>query len=228
MLEIYRHVFSRGALLAAKNWPVLGSLFAYSLLLALAGMFGSRLGFAGGILISVVTAACLGSFLYLVEMMVRSSRVSWEDFARSFSPYLWDIVGVNFILWVFWQIATPLLLQIPQGTLIALCLNLTILVFFNAVPELIYLGHHSLLSLLAESYRFVSENWIEWFPPNLFFGVCLLSLWQLPASNAVTLVLQAGAIALFVYFAMVVRGLLFIELSGSTRRGRAFRHKMDS
>jgi hypothetical protein len=31
---------------------------------------------------------------------------------------------------------------------------------------------------------------------------------------------------LFVYFAMVVRGFLFIELDGSNRRARIFRHKM--
>jgi hypothetical protein len=32
--------------------------------------------------------------------------------------------------------------------------------------------------------------------------------------------------SLFFYFTMVVRGLLFIELDGSTRRSRIFRHKM--
>ena len=34
-----------------------------------------------------------------------------------------------------------------------------------------------------------------------------------------------AVIALFVYFAMVVRGLLYIELAGTSRRGRAFRHR---
>jgi hypothetical protein len=120
----------------------------------------------------------------------------------------------------------PLLLQAPQGAVIALCLNILILVLFNAVPELIYLGHHSLLSLLSESYRFVAENWIEWFPPNIAFIVVLAAMWSLPASGTVAALAQMAVTALFVYFAMVMRGLLFIELSGSTRRARAFRHRM--
>jgi len=37
---------------------------------------------------------------------------------------------------------------------------------------------------------------------------------------------KLAAIALLVYYTMVVRGLLFLELHGSTRRSRAFRHRM--
>jgi hypothetical protein len=37
--------------------------------------------------------------------------------------------------------------------------------------------------------------------------------------------LKWALVALFVYFMMVLRGLLFEELSGSTRRGRAFRYR---
>ena len=39
--------------------------------------------------------------------------------------------------------------------------------------------------------------------------------------------LQTALVALLVYFAMVVRGLLFLELHGTSRRGRAFRQRME-
>jgi hypothetical protein len=225
-LALYRRTLARAAPLALQNWPVLGSVFVYGAVLTLAARFAVVLGLAGGFLISLVTAACFGSFLYLVEMMVQTSRVTWEDFRRSFGMYLWDVVGVSFTLWLFWQIAMPLLLQMPQGAVIAVFVNILILVLFNAVPELIYLGHHSLLSLLSESYRFVADNWIEWFPPNVVFLLVLVTLWSLPVAGVVAALAQTAAAALFVYFAMVMRGLLFIELSGSTRRARAFRHRM--
>lgn len=225
-LALYRRTLVRAARLALQNWPVLASVFAYGALLAVAGRFAVLLGLAGGFLMSLVTAACLGSFLYLVEMMVQTSRVTWQDFGRSFGMYLWDIVGVSFVLWLFWQIVMPLLLQVPQGTVVALCLNILILVLFNAVPELIYLGHHSLLALLSESYRFVGENWIEWFPPNLLFILAFGAIWAVPANGPLPMLGQYAAASLFIYFAMVMRGLLFIELSGSTRRARAFRHRM--
>jgi hypothetical protein len=182
-------------------------------------------GFLGGFLIALVYAACVGSFLYLVEMMVRTSRVTLADFRRSFGMYLWDVIAVNFVLWILTTLSELALGNLPQGALILLCLRVLILVFFNAVPELIYLGHNTAVTLLAESYRFISENWLEWFPPNLVLTVGLALLWQIPLGGRLGQILLIAASALFLYFAMVVRGLLFLELSGSTRRGRLFRHK---
>jgi hypothetical protein len=224
-LQIYRRATSRAATLALRNWPVLGSVFAYSAIVAAAAYFSVMLGILGGFLFSLVSAACLGSFLYLVEMMVRTSKVSWEDFGRSFSAYLWDVIGVMFILWIFQLVAVPVLLQLQQGGVILLCIYIAMLVFFNAVPELIYLGHHRAMELLAESYRFVADNWIEWFPPNIMLMLGFYSIWQFSPSSTMVALLQTAAVALFGYFAMVLRGLLFIELAGSSRRGRAFRYR---
>lgn len=227
-LDIYRRAFARGAVLAVRNWPVLGSVFAYFALLAVGERVAMFLGLAGGFLLSLVWAACVGSFLYMVEMIVRTSRVSWDDFRRSFGAYLWDVVGVNFALWIFWQLVMPLLSQVPQGQVIVLCIVLLIVVLFNAVPELIYLGHYSLLQLFSRSYQFIGSNWIEWFPPNLLLLLMggFLVILLVPAQGVIGRVAQAAAAAPFLYFAMIVRGLLFIELDGSTRRSRIFRHKM--
>jgi hypothetical protein len=224
--DMYRRAFARGAVLSVRNWPVLGTVFAYAAVLGVGAYFAMFLGIAGGFVMSLLTAACLGSFLYLVEMIVRTNRVNWEDFRRSFGMYLWDVIAVNFALWIFWQVAMPLFRQMPQGRVVVLCVELLILVFFNAVPELIYLGHYSLLQLLSRSYEFIANNWIEWFPPNLVLLVVLAALWLPGAAGTGQRVTQLAISALFLYFAMVVRGLLFIELDGSTRRSRIFRHKM--
>lgn len=224
-LQIYRRATSRAATLALRNWPVLGSVFAYMAITWASMTFAMLLGPLGPFLMGFVSAALTGSFLYLVEMMVRTSKVTWEDFARSFSAYLWDVIGVMFVLWIFEFFAAPILLQSPQGGLILLCIHIAMLVFFNAVPELIYLGHYRAIELLAESYRFVADNWIEWFPPNVVLMVAFFAISQLRPSNTVTALLQTAVLALFGYFAMVLRGLLFIELAGSSRRGRAFRYR---
>ena len=223
-LEMYRRVFMRAATLALSNWPVLGSVFAYGAIVTVTSYVAVFLGIAAGFLMGFVIAACVGSFLYLVEMMVRTNRVSWEDFRRSFGAYVWDVIGVLFVLWM-WQLASQMLLQTPQAFVVVMCINILILVLFNAVPELIYLGHHSLMALLSESYRFVAENWIEWFPPNILAMVALAFLWQLPASNVGTSIIQIAVVSLFVYFVMVLRGLLFLELAATSRRARLFRHR---
>ena len=225
-LDMYRRAFSRGAMLVVKNWPVLFSLFVYQAVLFFGARAAVYLGIVGGFLMSLVLAACLGSLLYLVEMMVRTGRVSWEDFGRSFGVYLWDFVAVLFAFWVLSQVATLVLAQLPQGHVIILCIVLVSFVLFNAVPELIYLGHYNLAALLARSYEFVANNWIEWFPPNLLLAVTLGALWLYPTETPAGWIVQRVLGSLFFYFTMVVRGLLFIELDGSTRRSRIFRHKM--
>ncbi len=223
-LAMYRRAFHRAGALTLRNWPVAGTTFAYALALAAAAIVASGLGLVGGFLMSLVWAACVSSFLYLVEMMLRTGSVAWADFRRSFGVYLWDVVGVTFILWVVFAVATPALRTLPQGPGIILGLNLVIVVLFNAVPELIYLGHHSALELLTESYRFIADNWIEWFPATIAMAVPLLVLAEVPLPDLLIFV-RPALLALWVYFMMVARGLLFLELHGSTRRARDFRHR---
>lgn len=226
--DLYKQVFSRAAVLAAKNWPVIGSLFAYGIVVFVARLllmsFPLPLGYAGGLLMTLVNAACLSSFLYLVEMIVRTSKVSWGDFGRSFGVYLGDVVGVMFLFWIFSMFVMPVLAASPRGDLIAAAITLAIFVFFNAVPELIYLGHHSSLALLGESYNFIAANWIEWFPATLLVGAFAFWVSQLPL-DSVAGYLQTAALGLILYFGMIVRGLLFNELAGSSRRARAFRYR---
>src|SRR5437868_7937276 len=208
-----------------RNWAVLGSLFVYAVVMSAATALAAALGILGGFLLSLVWAACVGSFLYLVEMIVRTGRVTLEDFRRSAGVYLWDVVGVTFVLWIVFRLLAPALGTFPQGPMLLLGLYLIVLVFFNAVPELIYLGRSSSLELLGESYAFIGENWIEWFPVTFALGALVLGLAALPVPPLVEWP-KLALVALLVYYTMVVRGLLFLELHGSTRRSRAFRHRM--
>jgi hypothetical protein len=225
-LKLYRKAFVRAGSLALKNWPVLGSVFAYSAIMSVAGTFAMLLGIVGGFLLGLVWAACVGSFLYLVEMMVRTSKVTLEDFRRSFSAYLWDVVGIMFVFWVFFTVATPAIAQLPRGFLILLFVQIAGFVVFNAVPELIYLGHYSSLALLRESYAFIAANWIEWFPANVIAAGILYAIASVPLVG-IAAYLQTGVLGLVVYFTMVLRGLLFIELHDSTHRSRAFKYRME-
>ena len=222
--QMYRKVFPRAAALAVKNWPVLGTLFGYLVILSVAATLARFMGFAGGLVVSLVWAACAGSFLYLVEMIVRTSRVSLDDVRRSFGAYLWDVVGVSFVFWVFFTLVTPAILQLPNGGLILLCIDIAIFVLCNAVPELIYLGHHSALALLTESYGFIAANWLEWFPANVVAAGILYAVSSLPSDGLIGIV-QHALTALLVYFAMVMRGLLFLELYGTTHRSRRFKYR---
>jgi len=223
--ELYGRALRRAGELTLRNWPVAGSIFLYALVMRAALPVASALGILGGFLLSLVWAACVGSFLYLVEMMVRSGRVSLDDVRRSAGAYVWDVVGVMFVVWIVFRLLAPALATIPQGPMLLLGLQLVVLVFFNAVPELIYVGRCSSLELLGESYAFIGDNWIEWFPITCALGVLVIIVALIPVAPLFEWPRDV-VVALLVYFAMVVRGLLFLELHGSTRRSLAFRHRM--
>jgi hypothetical protein len=77
-----------------------------------------------------------------------------------------------------------------------------------------------------ESYRFIGENWIEWFPAVLILAAFLVGVREVAlmvAPPAFAALVAQLVISLVLYFAMIVRGLLFQELSTSNRRARAFR-----
>ena len=224
-LAMYRTVLGRAAERMRANWYVFASLFVYAVVMRVAVELAVFLGFLGGFLVSLASAACMGSFLYLVEMVVRTGRVSRDDFLRGWGVYLLDVVGVAFVLWIFWALARPALSTLPQGPALLLGIELVLLVILNAVPELIYLGRCSSLELLAQSASFIGDNWIEWFPMTVALALLVYAVGSLPVEGLLVW-LQSAVVALLVYFAMVARGLLFLELHGSSRRGRAFRHRM--
>ena len=223
-MRLYGSVTRRAARVAVTNWPVGLSVFVYLAAMSITLPFAMMLGLLGGFIVGLVWAACIASFLFLVERLVRHGRVTLGELPASFTPYLSDVIGVMFVLWMARMLLSMALMTNPQGLLITLVAQLFIFVFFNAVPELIYLGHHSSLELLGESYQFIADNWIEWFPPTLLAGAILVVLMEMPLAGAAVLVKWA-LVGLFVYFVMVLRGFLFEELQGSTRRSRAFRYR---
>lgn len=223
-LALYRSVVARAGTLVRDNWPVAATMFGYVFVLAVTLPIAIGLGALGGFLLQMVRAACLASLLYLVERIVRVGTVKLEDVPQSFAPYFWDVVGVLFVLWLFETLLLPLLLTLPSGTVWVACMELAAFVLLNAVPELIYLGHHSSLELLGESVRFIGENWIEWFPLTVLLGVGFALILSAPIpEGAIGGLLRSSALALFIYFALVTRGLLFLQLHGSSRRSRQFR-----
>jgi hypothetical protein len=222
--ELYRRVFGRAASLCLRNWAVAGTIFAYLGLIGLASALLAPLGWVGGLLVTLVRSACLGSFLYLVGEIVQGSRLTLEDFPRSFGAHFGEVLAVLFVVWVGETVLRAAASSSPQGISILLAVEIVALVVFNAVPELLYLGRQSALQLFGESYSFVAENWVEWFPPNLLL---LAGLWLLlsPGLAAPSAVAHLALLSLYLYFAMLVRGLLFQELYGTTRRSRAFRRR---
>jgi hypothetical protein len=221
---LYRRAFQRGAVLAVRNWPVGLVVVLYGALLGVVRLVAIPLGLAGGFLVYLATVACASSWLSLVAEVIRSGRIRLQDVPAGFAAYLGDLLTAGFLIWGLFFIGSLLL----AGSLfLQIVLGLAVLVFLNALPELIYLGRYAGAELLVESYRFIGENWIEWFPANVVLIACVTLARNYLPTGPYGLVVE-GATGIALYFAMIVRGLLFLELASSSRRGREFRRRAAS
>jgi hypothetical protein len=233
-LWIYATALMRAFDCVRKNLVVSLAPLAYSLVLSAAAMIALPLGILGGFLLGLVSQACISSGLYLVKNMIDSGKTDFNDFARGFTVYLWDLITISFILWIPMRLAGMALATIPNGPLIYFCIQIALYILLNPVPELIYQSRTSGLELLGASYNFIVENWIEWLIPNILLaigGYALLRLFEsllfgLPAF--IQLFLYSFGLGLFLTYMMTFRGFLFADLHGTTRRSRIYRYKARS
>jgi len=228
---IYQISFSRTGERLAGNWAIIFAPLAYGVILAVAAVIFSFLGFLGRMIVTAVAAACASSGLYLIENIVRGSKVVPNDFVKGFSVYLWEILGIAFILWLPMTLLSRVAYSVPQGPLVILIVQVLLYVVLNAVPELIYQSRVSGLALLSASYEFIVENWLEWLLPNLLIVAAgyLAKVWLMALVVYLPFYLWSFlipfAFGLFLIFLMIFRGFLFAELSGTTRRSRLYRYR---
>jgi hypothetical protein len=183
-------------------------------------------GFLGGLLVTLVTAALFSCYLYFLRDLVRGGRVTFSaaELRASLGAYLWAVVNVFFVLWIASFALQLVVGASPNGTAVVLALWIVASVAFNAVPEVIYLrGTHGGMETIAGSWDFLKQQWIPWFAANLplllFLGLVSLSAQTLPFVGEIV----AGAL---LHIVSVFRGYLFIALDGSSHRRRMFQQRM--
>lgn len=231
-LWIYGMAFRRSVELASINWRAAFAPLAYGVILSLSVLLFARLGIVGGIAMALTADACISSGLYLIENILNTRKASFHDFTRGFGVYLWKVVGIFFILWIPMMIARSVLIPLPNGWLFLVFIQFTLYIILNAVPELIYQSRTSGLELLAASCHFIAENWIEWLTPNFAIAAGGYLLWHvldlivLGLPSLLQSFIVASGLGLFLTYFMILRGILFAELNGSTPRSRVYRYKI--
>jgi hypothetical protein len=253
LIGLFVEVAGTAAKRAANGWPAALAVLLYAVVMLAAGMLLGPLKTVGGFIIGIIEAACISNYLHLLSVVVGGTKLGWVDLKAGFFALLWDVIGVLFVLWVA-SFGVDLLQQAAgdHGEAITAGYGLLVAIFLNPVPELIYQRRSAgrTTDLLLASARFVQEHWIEWFLPNLLFGIALLALvvgihgldaktlmvtlpglftlqgaYRLaPALLAVPgAVWVAPLVLALCHYAMVFRGVLFKEIQGGGWRARAFR-----
>jgi hypothetical protein len=215
-----------------KNWVVSLAPWAYAGLLSIVALMVAPLGMIGGLVLGLATQACISSGLYLVKNIVEGRRADFKDFINGFTVYLWELLGIAFVVWIPMRVLAMALASTPNGGLIFGLIQVALYILLNPVPELIYQTRSSGIGVISDSYYFVVENWLEWLLPNIVLTIA--GYWILNFLRAISIglpsVMQIFIVAvgmgLCLSYFMIFRGFLFAELHGSTRRSRAYRYKM--
>ncbi|HBM81158.1 MAG: hypothetical protein QME45_08435 [Clostridiales bacterium] len=234
MIKYYINTVKRSFKLTVINWKVSFVLIIYSALMGVTYALASRLYFVGGILVALVSAACISSYLYLIEEIINSRVVSIYDFKNSFTPYLGRVINVTFYIWIASLVYNLLILRIIQnisgGFVINLIVYIAVIVLLNPIFEFIYQSYVTELNIFSACVSFMKDNFIEWMIPNaililliyyLFGGLSFIT-W--PRNVPGILKYIAGLFVLL--FTMIYRGILFRFLNESTRRSRLFKLRM--
>jgi len=217
-----------------KNWVVSFAPVAYGIILAVIASIVGPIGMIGGLLFSLASQACVSSGLFLVKNLVDSNKADFNDFLNGFTVYLWELLGIAFILWIPLRVLAAGLATTPNGALIYFLIKLLLYILLNPVPELIYQTRAAALELISASYNFIVENWIEWLIPNIILFAAGYLLLQLIEPLLLGL---PGFVALFLYgllaglgltYFTTFRGFLFAQLNGTTRRSRLYRYRSQS
>lgn len=218
LLQVYARVGRRAIELTARHWwlalvAIAYELASYEVLPLLAMPFGPF----GGFVIAIGFAALASSGLVLLAGVVRQGRVLPADVPGSFGVYLLDVLTFGFLLWALRYIAGVAFADLVYARIV---FRLSVLVFLSAVPEQIYLAGESGAAVFVGSYQFVAAYWIEWLPPAAALFVVWTAASELPI-GAFAIVLDGLALT----FMGVYRGLLFLELTTSSRRAREFQRR---
>ena len=214
-----------------KNWVVSFAPWVYATLLTVLALVVAPLGIIGGFVLGLATQACISSGLYLIKNIVESRRADFKDFVNGFRVYLWELLGIAFILWIPMRVLAMALALTPNGVLIFTLIQLAIYILLNPVPELIYQTRSSGFALISDSYNFIVENWLEWLLPTIVLTIAgflilnMLSAITAGLPSVVQIFIVAVGMGLCLSYFMIFRGFLFAELHGSTRRSRAYRYK---
>lgn len=245
MLKLYARLAGKAIRLALRGWPAAVVLPLYATLLQIAGGLVASLGMLGGFLLAFVVAFLASSYLHLVALAVAGRKIGLGDFRDSFLAYFGDVISVMFATWIIQLVVSVLTRDAgDRGRIIFVLVDLTMVVFLNPIPEMIYLGGGRTRSfgLLMEAGRFITAHWPEWLAPSVVMAAVLLaptgliqhgplamrllafqSLFSLEGVamtvNKIPLWL-APFMLIFINWAMVFRGLLFTELTFRVRRPR--------
>ena len=220
-LAMYGRVARRAAELLVRNPAVVVPAILLLEVTLLGRSLLAPLGILGAFVYVIAQYAALSAVLTFTSEAIRTGRVRAEEVGQALGTYLSDLISVGFVIFGLELIAS---LAFQGVWPLYFFFVVVLLVFFNVAPELVTIGRLNATEVLGASWRFIGVYWVEWFPPNLLLMTAMFGAIAIAPGGPLgplAAVIAAPALA----YLMLVRALLFQDLTTSSRRGREFRRE---
>lgn len=219
-----------------KNWIIIFTGLIYialnmAMVFIISTLFRGVFFILAGFAMLLASSALISNYLYLLSNVIIQDKLNFNDFKDGFTKYLRKIYGVFFIAWLGRFVLS--LFQGMLGNMINIIFSIVIIIALNPLPETIYQKHYSPSESIKYTFKFMKENWLNWFLPNIIFSSILYLLTGKLMLDLFTTHISLSSQTIIVYligqtiftFMMIFRGHLFNILSTSTRRKRMYMNK---
>jgi len=209
-----------------------------------------------GLILGLVQTLFVAFYLGLIASSVHHEAVKPKELWPLAKGLFWPVMGVFFILWILTLFAGMTFGKGTNNLWLLAVVNGLIVILFNPLPETIY-SHRcqvgcNTLDYFSSCLEFMQENVIEWFfpffvlmLPSLFINPIVLliwlasagpmGVWQFSFQSYLLLgqylsfhwLLGPLIASLLSFYLMVFRGVLYQQLSTSSRRKRIYQMRMD-
>lgn len=232
-----------------RNWIIVPGSIAAFLIFSVCMQLFLPLGMAGGFVVGLVEVALLTLYYRWIADSTEGDRLRFSDLIQFDYSLFVSIISVGFVVFIAKYIISSLILGMSLGWINAL-ISLVIIIVLNPVAETIMHHRFEGMTAISHAYRFVLDNWVEWFLPFVLIMIPwmlidrsdpLLMLARtdplLPGSPVIFaavalgywvplpgLVLAAIGVVVVNWF-MIFRLNLFRDLDSSSRRQRSYRYR---
>ena len=168
-----------------------------------------------GLIIYLLKAIIISGYMYLLKNLIFYNRLNLSSLSYGAKKYFSNVYIIMVIYWIFNRFAV---LLIPTN-LIRIT-KIIILFIFNPIYEVIYQREEYGANALSYTLRFIGENWYLWIIPIIITSpnLGIYSVLKLNFNSIISTVIVGVILA----FAILYRGIIFKELSTSTRRKRKY------
>jgi hypothetical protein len=174
-----------------------------------------KLGMFSGLILTLVTAVILSSYLYVLQQ-----AIYYKDYRLS---YLYKGIKVMFLrTWFFliiFNLVNYLIAMTSAASFMGAYASMIPFLLFNPMPEIIYISGYNERDMFFYNFNFLKRNYLPWYAINtlLLMGLMLLLL-----VGGLVVYIANMLLVIYLGFAMIFRGYLFKTLHTTNSRKRQF------